>query len=62
MAPDNEMTEVVVLSRVAKSASLVSYLREEALWLPAEHIRDRGEKSKGKIFEIGMCLAGLRSS
>lgn len=62
MAPDNGMTEVV-LSRVVKSASLVSDLREEALRLPAEHIRDwGGGKSKGKIFEIGMCLAGLRSS
>lgn len=62
VAPDSETTEVVVLSRVVKSASLVFDLREETLWLPAEHIQDRGEKSKGKIFEIGMCLAGLRSS
>lgn len=48
MAPDNGMTEVVVLSRVVKSASLVFDLREEALWLPAEHIRDRGERAKAK--------------
>lgn len=62
VAPDSETTEVVVLSRVVKSASLVFDLREKTLWLPDEHIQDRGEKSKGKIFEIGMCLAGLRSS
>lgn len=46
MAPDSETTEVVVLSRVVKSASLVFDLREETLWLPDEHIQDRGGKEQ----------------